>query len=535
MESYLPVILEVGVFVLVLMVANILARPFRRRRAAARATEATPAPTPMLFLAFVAGPLLVLLLSYPAVWLFGRFDAVAAYMSAHPEHLRAWKLFWLAVLGIDACEGAAQLVYAARRRPFPLPDLLLAILRALLILGAALLALRLEMGIDIAPLLASTALVTAVIGFALQGVLGNLLAGMSLHVVRGILPGDWIRIGDTEGRVVATNWRETRLQTVDGFLVVVPNSQVAGALIHNMSRPDKKRRHRINVGASYSDAPEQVIAALLEAARAVPEVLKRPAPDAYVTEFQDYGINYQLRFWSQRYHLRLPLEGDVNRMIWYQFKRRGIEIPFPMSDKLLNDFMAVVYNQRRLAPEQSALDAVARDLRESDFGTRFCVDAEGAALLTETDFAAIAPKVRRQLFTRGEAVARQGEAGDSLYVVVRGSLAGRVEPEDGTPPVEFRLEPGAIFGEMSLMLEAPRSATVSAEQECELLVLDADCFRALLSLHPEIPEKLAALVSERAEENAAALAALQADRAEGEEPLPARASILKRFLSLIAK
>ena len=47
----------------------------------------------------------------------------------------------------------------------------------------------------------------------------------------------------------------------------------------------------------------------------------------------------------------LPIEGDVGRLIWYKFKRRGIEIPFPMSDELLNDFMAVVYNQRRLPPD----------------------------------------------------------------------------------------------------------------------------------------------------------------------------------------
>ena len=196
--------------------------------------------------------------------------------------------------------------------------------------------------IDISPLLASTALVTAVVGFALQGVLSNLLAGMSLHLTRSVLPSDWVSIGDVEGQVLDTNWRETRLRTASGHTMIIPNSTVANATIHNMSWPTPLRRHRLPVGAGYSDTPGDVIDALVQSALNVPEVLRDPPPDAYVTAFQDFGINYVLRFWTHSYHKRQRIEGHVARMIWYQFKRRGIEIPFPMSDRLLDDFMTVV-------------------------------------------------------------------------------------------------------------------------------------------------------------------------------------------------
>ena len=250
--------------------------------------------------------------------------------------------------------------YRLRGKLLPVPDLLRHIIRGALLIAAAFAVLHLKLGINIAPLLGASALVTAVVGFALQGVLGNLLAG---HVAaRRPLrrPGDWVAIGDIEGEVIQTNWRETRLRTIGGHIMVVPNSTVASATIHNMSRPTPLRRHRINVGASYSDAPGDVIDALVESALAVPEVLREPAPSAYLVEYKDFGINYALRFWTNRYYDRTPVEGDVMRMIWYQFKRRGIEIPFPMSDKLLNDFMEVVDHQRQMPPGGSGGPADGR-------------------------------------------------------------------------------------------------------------------------------------------------------------------------------
>jgi len=64
------------------------------------------------------------------------------------------------------------------------------------------------------------------------------------------------------------------------------------------------------------------------------------------------------------------VEATVNRMIWYRFKRRGIEIPFPMSDKLLNDFMEVVQTQGRQPAPAADLARIADQLRSSDLGAK---------------------------------------------------------------------------------------------------------------------------------------------------------------------
>jgi len=479
-------------------------------------------------------PVAVLLITQAVLMLLDSMPEAAAWLRARPSHLDAWRMFWLGVLAVELIEGLAVQAYVMRRRVFPIPDLLLDIIRALFVLAVGFAVMKLQMGIDIAPLLASTALLTAVVGFALQGVLGNLLAGMSLHLVGSFRAGQWISIGDLEGHVVGTNWRETQVRTRAGHYITVPNAKVAEALIHNMEQPNPVRRHSVHVGASYADAPDEVLAALLAAARSVPDVRANPAPAAMITGFLDFGINYRLDFWTTQFYKHSVIDGDVNRMIWYQFKRRGIEIPFPMSDKLLNDFMAVVYNQRRLEPEDRELAARIDDLLGSDLCTKLVVGDDGRPLLDREALARIAPLVRRLPYTRGETVFVQGEPGDTFQVVVRGRLAVRVA-QDQDVAAEFALGPGAVVGEMSLMTGAPRSATVTATESAELLEFGPAAFRAMLALRDEIPEALATLAAERAAQNRATLDRLSQEHEAAADAVVERHGILSRLLAMIGR
>jgi CRP-like cAMP-binding protein len=414
------------------------------------------------------------------------------------------------------------------------PDLLEDILRAVIILLLALTVFKGVLDWNIGPLLASTALLTAVLGFALQGVLGNLLAGMSLHLTRTVMQGDWVDVNGTEGRVKRTNWRETRLTTIGGHELIVPNSIVAGSVVHNLTMPNPIRRHTVEVGASYGDAPDDVIAALIASAREVPDVLASPAPNALVTAFADYGINYRLYFSTRQYHRRRLIDGQVCRHIWYKFKRAGIEIPFPMSDKLLNDFMTVVYNQRKLEPQAADQAAIVRDLLASDLHTKLFVDEGGNPLLSRDDYERLAPMVRRELYTLGETIMRQGEPGRSLHVLVKGEMNGRMEGAQDRSEVAFTVHPGAVIGEMSLLTGEPRSATVTTATGCEVLTLDHEGFVALLKLREELPDKLADLAAARLAANRQAadqarqsLAACPVHRQE-------RTGILKRLLGFLS-
>jgi small-conductance mechanosensitive channel/CRP-like cAMP-binding protein len=533
MSGFTPIVIECLSFIAVFAIADAITRPLRRAITGHEHPDRGMLRIAKNLIGLISRPLAVLVLSELVLGILRLNPWMKECLLQIPHHLAAWLSFWLIVLSIDLVEGITRQAFIVRGRPFPIPELLASIMRTILLVAAAFVVIKVVLDIDISPLLASTALVTAVVGFALQGVLSNLLAGMSLHLTRSVLPSDWVRIDAVEGQVLDTNWRETRLRTASGHTMIIPNSTVAGATIHNMSWPTPLRRHLLPVGASYSDAPGDVIDALVQSALNVPEVLRDPPPDAYVTEFKDFGINYALRFWTHEYHKRLRIEGHVARMIWYQFKRRGIEIPFPMSDKLLEDFMTVVFHQRRLPPEDDEITQRIADLKASDFWTRTLVDAEGKALLQDEDLQQVVSKMRRNLYTPGETLFCQGDSGDTCYVVVKGSLHGRVEYDDTTLPVEFDVGPGALLGEMSLMTGLPRTATVSVQEEAELLEIPQDAFASLLSLHPEVPVVLSQLVADRAATNAAALERLKSIVSEDLQQTLRQENILKRFLRMI--
>jgi small-conductance mechanosensitive channel/CRP-like cAMP-binding protein len=529
MTAYLPIIAQIVFFLSVVLISFLLTTPLRRWARPAGGGEVNLRRAGRYLAGRIAFPLAVLILTRP----FFLLAAAVSPVRFPPAYLPGWLAFWAALLFLNVLEALAIQICVLRGRSFPVPSLLRNIIRFLYLLLVLFAILRFGLKIDISPLLASTALLTAVIGFALQGVLSNLLGGMSLHLTRSMVPGDWIRVGEYEGRVIETNWRETRLRTLGGHTIVVPNSIVSSSVVHNLSTPTPVRRHQINVGASYSDAPGEVLAALVSAALQVPEVLRRPQPNAFVTEYKDFGINYVLRYWSKRYYDRTPIDGDVGRMIWYEFKRRGIEIPFPMSDKLLNDFMAVVYRQRKLPPDDGELERRGRVLAGSELWSKILVDGEGKPLLDREDAGKLASKLRFVRYTDGETLFKQGEAGENCYIVVKGKLKVSIAGEEGIPAVEIEIGPRGLVGEMSLLTGFPRTATVTAAGETELLEVNRGAFTRLLGLRPEIPEKLADLAAARAEKNAAALEQFQARRQEDLSSSLKRENILKRFLHFL--
>lgn len=455
----------------------------------------------------------------------------AAWAERFPvAHAGAWILFWLLLLAYGLGEATFRQILAWKGQTLP------ALLRGVLRLGmaalAAFCALRFELGWNVAPLLASTALVTAVVGFALQGVLGNLLAGMSLNLTGSLAPGDWVAIDDLEGRVAEMNWRETWLTTRDQIPVRVPNAKVADARIRHLSRPAAPRRCALQVDASYDAPPDRVLSALQAAAAAVPAVRRTPEPAAYLLDFKSYGIGYEMRVWVDDYPFREPVLAEVRRHVWYQFRRAGIGIPYPVTDQVLNDFMS-----RAVPPAAAADDSEARrraaGLLQSDFAKKVLAGADGQPLVPAADLAAWAGHLESQLFGQGETVFRQGEAGDCCYVVLAGQLEGRITHRETGATTTFTAGPGAVVGEMSLVTGLPRTAGISVKESAELLRIPAPEFAELLGKHAGLVEQVSQLVAERVRVNRRQLEdALAAGAAPAEQAL-SHDGILRRFWRLL--
>ena len=241
------------------------------------------------------------------------------------------------------------------------------------------------------------------------------------------------------------------------------------------------------------------------------------APQVFVEGFGDWGILYRLRVWTRAIAQLSVFIDAVNSRIWYELKRQGLEIPQPVS----------TVRWHHAEREDERLDAAHR---------RASIDLlRGVNLFAELDDAALehlANLARHSYFDDGEVLVRQGELGDSLFVIERGRVSvSAASSEIDTAEIQLAsMEAGAFFGEISLLTGEPRSATVKADGGCEVLELSKEHLAPLLQRDPRLAELMAAAVVAR---QARSAAQIEDRRKRLEEPaaMRAHASLLGRIRS----
>ena len=358
-------------------------------------------------------------------------------------------------------------------------------------------------------LLTTSAVSAVVIGFALQDTLGNAFAGLAIQSERPFHVGHWVRVGEFEGRVAEVTWRATKLRTKSGNFVILPNNLVSKEAVTNYSEPFVPTRLDVEVGATYNAPPNEVKAAIREAIAQVPCVLETPAPDVLLTAFADSAITYRARFWIADYEMDERARDQVRTAIYYAFSRHRIEIPFP------------IQVQYELQPP-GADEATRQRQREA-----LLRSVDLFASLSDDERRMIAADTRTRTFGAGEVVVREGEPGQSMYVVVSGKVAVVVGPDKRNVAT---IEQGGYFGEMSLLTGDVRSATVIAQGDAVVLEIDADLFRKLAVDSPHAIERIGVdAITRRTELNHARDAARGAVVADAPASLLSR---MKRFLRL---
>ena len=453
----------------------------------------------------------------------------------HP-YFDAALIFFFIILLIRLVDGILLGWHLHRRREFPLPKVLHSLILAVFYLGILFLILNGTLGLNITPFLATSAILTMILGLAFQGVLSNILAGMSLHFTKSFNKNDWIKVGEHEGMVLDTNWRETRIFDRYSNIIVLPNNVVASEKITNFSHPDKKTALTIPVKASYTAPPSEVLDALLEAAKDVPEVLESPSPEAYVLSYDDFGISYVLKFWIRHFARKYPIMTDVGRLIWYKFKRRNIEIPIPVSDKL-GEVIQSFGPMEKITAGLTESERNYQDLMRSSFLRDQEGEKKGELLVPEEEIRGFASYLVRHRYAAGEHIFKQGEKGETCFILAKGRIKGEIEYEEKGKKYksEFTVEPGGIFGEMSLFTGMPRTATGIVETESELLEIGAEGFSRLLGSNPELADMIADLVSKRNLKNQEFLKKIKELSAQDIEIGTNKHSILDRLKKFIKR
>ena len=212
-----------------------------------------------------------------------------------------------------------------------LPPLLPAVAMTLVYLITAFVTLRLTFpGFDVAPLIATSAVTSLVLGLALQPILANFFAGLVISIEKPFRLNDWIKVGEQEGRVVAITWRTTHLRTRDNDNLVIPNGKLADERVLNYYYPHPVHLERIKVPAHFNDPPYRVRRVLTDCAASVPGVLDKPPPEVYVLSFDASSILYELRVWVEDVAQAPRIASDVRARVWEEFRREGLVMPYPI-------------------------------------------------------------------------------------------------------------------------------------------------------------------------------------------------------------
>jgi small-conductance mechanosensitive channel len=381
---------------------------------------------------------------------------------------------WMLAFAFGTVRMSVAVVLWARRRlgGSPTAKIHRDVADFLLYLATAVPILKTTLQLDVTTLLGTSAVLSLVLGFALQDTLGNLFSGLSLQLDRPYQVGDIVKVGQHEGRVVQTSWRSTRIETMRKELITLPNALTAKEPIINYSKGGEPVALDLTIGAAYAAPPTRVKAEILEAIAESAVILKAPAPWVRTWEFDESSVKYVVRVWLKDW-ADVPLVHDeVFARLWYRFGRAGIEIPFPQR---------VVTMRAELPRPQGLREEL---LGELDLFKPFNGEERKA----------IADAASEHHFGIGESICVEGREGETFYVVVTGRVSVRV----GHPPREVAtLSRGQYFGEMSLLTGAPRAATVVAVDDTQVLEFDRAEFQRFFTQKPELAEQMASFLARR--------------------------------------
>lgn len=192
-------------------------------------------------------------------------------------------------------------------------------------------ALRIS-GVDISVLLTASAAIFIGLGFALQQLFQDLIAGVLIILDQSLKVGDIIEIDGKVGRVQKISLRSTRAYTRNERVMIIPNHMFMDDLLFNWTQNNNVIRDNVSVGIAYGSDTELAKKLLLESTQVVKEILTEPKPNVLFDEFGDSSLNFSVNFYVNDAFSVQRIKSDLRFEIDKQFREHKISIPFPQRD-----------------------------------------------------------------------------------------------------------------------------------------------------------------------------------------------------------
>lgn len=275
-------------------------------------------------------------------------------------------------------------------------------------------------GFDITHVIATSAVISLVLGLALQDTLGNIFAGLALNLSRPYGKGDWVRVGDVEGQVRNVNWRSVSVLSSDGFEVILPNNVVSKAQICNYSRPHEDFLKIIYLNVSNLYEPLRIVSLLKSIFQGVDDIQCSPAPFVGVYDYGYAAVRYKMSYRLKDFSRSSRVHALLMERVWYVFERNRINV---WGDGALS------------------FDEEDRDYKKSLLRSNGILSSLGSRVLSS-----LAENSRKFLYGNGEIIYDGGDGSEFVYMPVRGTVLCRIRDEQNMTVLEEPVSRDWIFG-----------------------------------------------------------------------------------------
>lgn len=333
--------------------------------------------------------------------------------------------------------------------------------------------------VPLSPLFTGSTILGIVVGLALQETLGNLFAGIAMQADQPFQVGDVVSITNRgNGVVESVSWRGVKIRTFQNKLLIISNAVLAKEMIEVAPKGNLNARI-VFFNTVYTASPANTIQRVREAVRQVENVSPKLRPVVRIRNLGDNGLDWEVKYWLEDYKKYNDTDALVRERIWYVFRREKIEFPFPMRVIQTQDKIPEV------APEEKVNIRSERLSRVAIF-----------APLSDDELEQLAAASKGRIYAPGEAIVRKGQEGTSMFVIIRGSVRVQI-PESTYQKTLGKLGEDDFFGEMSLLTGEPRSASVVAEEETEVLRIEKSAMKGIFENNPGLVQSICELIEER--------------------------------------
>lgn len=354
------------------------------------------------------------------------------------------------------------------------PKIFIDILKGIIFFIAIMFILKAN-GVSVASIFTTSAVLTAVIGLALQNTLSDMVAGIILSTESTVKIDDWIKYNDKIGRVVMFSWRYTKIITLENEHYIIPNKDLASNTIKVLSSQDFKHYTVIPFGVTYDNIPNRVIEVAKEATKDIHNIVDS---EVYFVKYGDFAIEFEIRLRIIDAYKYYQIRSNVLTKVFYALEREGMEIPIPRYDLFRRDY-------KRISIEDE-YNEIKSFFTKIDF----------LQILTDDELATIIKAAKYKRYAHTEYILEQNMNNNRFFYIKTGVVNIIVNGSEVA-----KLKTGNFFGEMSLMTGEKTTATVQAIGDVEVYVIESSSLEDILKNNKKLIDKISEVITQRKLQN----------------------------------